>query len=186
MDLIENRTVDEIAVGDRAEIERVLTQPDISLFATVSADINPATVVEDDEEGPELTQGIAHGMWAGTLISAVLATRLPGPGTVHLGQTLTFHRPVNVGDRILVRVEVTGIDKATGKVTLDCACLDGQGETIVSGQAEVRAPRTQDPATHRPHAGVPDLKAPWRALRRTCRARKGARSAADRDRPSLR
>jgi phosphate acetyltransferase len=45
------------------------------------------------------TQGIAHGMWAGTLISAVLATRLPGPGTVHLGQTLTFHRPVNVGDR---------------------------------------------------------------------------------------
>ena len=161
MDLIENRTVDEIAVGDRAEIERVLTQPDISLFATVSADINPATVVEDDEEGPELTQGIAHGMWAGTLISAVLATRLPGPGTVHLGQTLTFHRPVDVGDRILVRVEVTGIDKATGKVTLDCACLDGQGETIVSGQAEVRAPRTKIrrriarmPASHLKAPGV--------------------------------
>ncbi|WP_324288517.1 hypothetical protein [Hoeflea alexandrii] len=64
MDLIENRTLDEIAVGDRAEIERVLTQPDIALFATVSADINPSTLVDGEEEGPELTQGIAHGMWA--------------------------------------------------------------------------------------------------------------------------
>ena len=86
MDLIENRTVDEIAVGDRAEIERVLTHPDIAMFATVSADVNPASLEEGEEEGPELTQGIVHGMWAGTMISAVLATRLPGPGTVHLGQ----------------------------------------------------------------------------------------------------
>ncbi len=127
MDLIENRTLDEIKIGDRAEIQRVLTQPDIALFAMVSADINPATLVDGEEEGPELTQGIAHGMWAGTLISAVLATRLPGPGTVHLGQTLTFHRPVNVGDRIVVRVEVTGIDKATGQITLDCTCANSRG-----------------------------------------------------------
>jgi phosphate acetyltransferase len=157
MDLIENRTVDEIAVGDRAEIERVLTQPDISLFATVSADINPATVVEDDEEGPELTQGIAHGMWAGTLISAVLATRLPGPGTVHLGQTLTFHRPVNVGDRILVRVEVTGgRQRPPRKVTLDCACLDGSRRDRRLGAG--RGPRAQAARSGdacRPHAGSP-------------------------------
>ncbi|WP_417434092.1 bifunctional enoyl-CoA hydratase/phosphate acetyltransferase [Hoeflea sp.] len=143
MDLIENRTVDEIAVGDRAEIERVLTRPDIALFATVSADVNPASLEDGDEEGQELQQSIAHGMWAGTLISAVLATRLPGPGTVHVGQTLKFHQPVSVGDRITVRVEVTGIDKCTGHVTLDCSCLNADGETIVSGHAEVEAPRTK-------------------------------------------
>ncbi|PHR18734.1 MAG: enoyl-CoA hydratase [Hoeflea sp.] len=143
MDLIENRTIDEIGIGDSAEIERVLTQPDMALFATVSADVNPASLVEGEEEGPELQQGIAHGMWAGTLISAVLATQLPGPGTVHLGQTLKFHQPVSIGDRITVRVEVTGVDKGAARVELACLCLDAQGETVVSGQAEVQAPRTK-------------------------------------------
>jgi len=143
MDLIENRTIDEIGIGDRAEIERVLTQPDMALFATVSADVNPASLVEGEEEGPELQQGIAHGMWAGTLISAVLATQLPRPGTVHLGQTLKFHQPVSLGDRITVRVEVTGVDKTEALVQLDCLCLNAKGETVVSGHAEVQAPRTK-------------------------------------------
>jgi phosphate acetyltransferase len=143
MDLIENRTIDEIAIGDRAEIERVLTQPDVSLFATVSVDVNPQNLDAGDEEGPELRQGIAHGMWAGTLISAVLATQLPGPGTVHLGQALKFHQPVNVGDCITVRVEVAEIDKATARVKLKCLCTNTEGETVVSGHAEVQAPRTK-------------------------------------------
>jgi len=141
MDLIENRTVDEIAIGEHAHIERVLTRQDMILFATVSADVNPAAVSDTEEDGAELQQGIAHGMWAGTLISAVLATRLPGPGTVHLGQTLRFHHPVSIGDRITVRVEVTAIDKDTGHVRLDCICTNAEGETVVSGTAEVRAAR---------------------------------------------
>lgn len=141
MDLIENRTVDEIAIGDRAEIERVLTQADVALFATVSADVNPQILDAGDEDGPELQQGIVHGMWAGTLISGVLATQLPGPGTVHLGQTLTFHQAVNVGDRITVRVEVADVDKATAQVRLNCMCINAQGVTVVSGHAEVMAPR---------------------------------------------
>ena len=141
MDLIENRTVDEIAVGEHAHIERVLTRQDMILFATVSADVNPAAVGDVEEDGLELQQGIAHGMWAGTLISAVLATRLPGPGTVHLGQTLTFHRPVAIGDRITVRVTVTAVDRDTGHVRLDCACLNAEGETVVSGTADVKASR---------------------------------------------
>ncbi|WP_052161710.1 bifunctional enoyl-CoA hydratase/phosphate acetyltransferase [Hoeflea sp. BAL378] len=141
MDLIENRTVDEIAVGEHAHIERVLTRQDMILFATVSADVNPAAVGDVEEDGLELQQGIAHGMWAGTLISAVLATRLPGPGTVHLGQTLKFHRPVAIGDRITVRVTVTAVDRDSGHVRLDCACLNAEGETVVSGTAEVKASR---------------------------------------------
>lgn len=141
MDMIENRTVDEIVIGDHADIERVLTRQDMMLFATVSADVNPAAVKDERDDDPELQQGIAQGMWAGTLISAVLATRLPGPGTVHLGQTLTFHHPVNIGDRIIVRVEVTAIDKETGHVKLDCACRNAEGQTVVSGTAEVKASR---------------------------------------------
>lgn len=152
MDLVENRTIEEIAIGDHAEIERVLTQSDLNLFATVSADVDPQALDADGEEGPELQQGIAHGMWAGTLVSAVLATKLPGPGTVHLGQTLTFHHPVNVGDRITVRLAVTDVDKATARVTLNCLCLNADGETVVSGHADVQAPREK---IRRPVARMP-------------------------------
>ncbi|MGJ8570009.1 MAG: bifunctional enoyl-CoA hydratase/phosphate acetyltransferase [Hoeflea sp.] len=159
MDLIENRTVDEIAIGDRAEIQRVLTQPDVALFATVSADVNPQNLDAGDEEGPELQQSIAHGMWAGTLITAVLATRLPGPGTVHLGQALTFHQPVNVGDSITVRVEVAEVDTATALVILDCLCINAEGVTVVSGRAEVQAPRTKI-KRHMARMPTSQLKAP--------------------------
>jgi acyl dehydratase len=157
MDFIENRTIDEIEIGDQAEIERVLTRQDIMLFAAASADINQAHVTEpaqggegdgsneagredQDADDESLEQGIVHGMWAGTLISALLATKLPGPGTVHLGQTLTFHKPVSVGDKVVIRVRVTAVDKASAQVRLDCVCLDGADETVVSGVAEVRAP----------------------------------------------
>lgn len=141
MDLIVNRTIDEIGIGDCAEIERVLTQSEMAQFATVATDVNPACLEAGDPEGTELQQGIAHGMWAGTLISAVLATHLPGPGTVHLGQTLKFHHPVKIGDRIRVRVEVTGVNKSTAVVTLDCVCINAEGEAVVTGSADVQAPR---------------------------------------------
>lgn len=143
MDPIENRTIDEIGIGDRAEIERMLTSPDMALFATVSADVHPASLEDGDEDGPELQQSIAHGVWAGALISSLLATRLPGPGTVLLGQTLRYHQPVSIGDRTTVRVEVTGVDKSEARVELACLCLNAKGETVVSGQAEVQAPRTK-------------------------------------------
>ncbi|SOE08760.1 phosphate acetyltransferase/phosphate butyryltransferase [Hoeflea halophila] len=143
MDPIENRTIDEIGIGDRAEIERVLTSPDMALFATVSADVHPASLEDGDADRPQLQQSVAHGMWAGSLISSLLATQLPGPGTVLLGQTFRYHQPVRTGDRITVRVEVTGVDKKEARVELACLCLDAKGETVVSGQAEVQAPRTK-------------------------------------------
>lgn len=152
MNLIENRTLDEIGIGETADLERVLTRYDIALFATASADVNSADIDADDAEASGLQQGIVHGMWAGTLISAVLATRLPGPGTVHLGQTLAFHQPVSIGERITVRVEVTGVDKSSGNVTLDCACINADGVRVVSGTAEVRAPRQK---IKRPVARLP-------------------------------
>ncbi|KJS09130.1 MAG: bifunctional enoyl-CoA hydratase/phosphate acetyltransferase [Hoeflea sp. BRH_c9] len=155
MNLIENRTVDEIKIGDKADLDRVLTRQDIVLFATASADVNPVDVDSDDEEASGLKQGIAHGMWAGALISAILSTRLPGPGTVHLGQTLKFHQPVGIGDRITVRVEVTGVDTSSGHVALDCVCVNADGVTVVSGTAEVRAPREK---VKRPVARMPSAR----------------------------
>jgi len=152
MDLIENRTIDEIEIGDAAEMERVLTRHDVNLFASVSADVNTAEFDAGESDGAVLQQGIIHGMWAGTLIAALLATRLPGPGTEHLGQSLNFHHSVGIGERITVRVVVSSVDKETARVGLECACVNADGLTVVSGSAEVKAPRQK---TRRPVSRMP-------------------------------
>src|SRR5690349_24944371 len=93
LDVIRNRTFAEIAVGDRASIERTLTASDIQLFAAMSGDINPTHVDAQFADSTPFHGVVAHGMWGAALISAVLGTRLPGPGTAYANQTLTFHAP---------------------------------------------------------------------------------------------
>jgi acyl dehydratase len=85
---IENRTFDEIKVGDSASLTRTLTKRDIELFAVMSGDINPAHMDEEFAKSDMFHKVIAHGMWGGALISTVLGTQLPGPGTIYLGQSL--------------------------------------------------------------------------------------------------
>jgi phosphate acetyltransferase/phosphate butyryltransferase len=92
LEVIRNRTFDEISVGDRASIERTLTAADIQLFAAMSGDINPQHIDAEFAASTRFNGVIAHGMWGAALISAVLGTRLPGPGTVYAGQTLSFKR----------------------------------------------------------------------------------------------
>ena len=90
MDYIENRTFDEIKVGDSARLVRTLTKDDINIFAAMSGDVNPAHMDEEYARSDLFHKIIAHGMWSGSLISTLLGTKLPGPGTIYLGQTLTF------------------------------------------------------------------------------------------------
>src|SRR5947209_1864061 len=104
METIENRTFDEIQVGDSASLVRTLTRGDIDLFAVMSGDVNPAHVDEEYAKSEQFHKIIAHGMWGGALISTLLGTKLPGPGTLYLGQTLTFRKPVVVGDTVTVAV----------------------------------------------------------------------------------
>jgi acyl dehydratase len=107
MDRIENRTFDELQVGDSASLARTLTYKDIELFAIMSGDVNPAHVDEAFAQSDMFHKIIAHGMWGGALISTVLGTRLPGPGAIYLGQSLRFRHPVGLGDTITVTVKVT-------------------------------------------------------------------------------
>jgi len=142
-DLIENRTLDELAIGDSAEMVRVLAMSDIELFAVMSGDVNPAHLDAAYADETQFHHVIAHGMWGGALISAVLGTRLPGPGTIYIDQSLHFQRPVAIGDTITVRVTVAGIDHETGRVTLDCQCRNQHDKVVIAGQAEVLAPRVK-------------------------------------------
>src|SRR3954468_19548837 len=141
MEHIENRTYDEIAVGDSATLIRTLTEQDIKLFAVMSGDINPAHVDPEYAMSSRFREVIGHGMWSGALISTVLGTDFPGPGTIYLGQNLRFRRPVKVGDTITVRITAREKDPKNGKVTLDTECANQDGDVVVTGTAEVIAPK---------------------------------------------
>lgn len=137
---IENRTFDELAVGDSATLERRLTMDDIKLFAIMSGDVNPAHVDEDFAKSSRFQEIIAHGMWGGALISTVLGTEMPGPGTIYLGQTLRFRAPVGLGDVLKVTVRVREKDDEKKRVTFDCFCTNQDGRHVIEGVAEVLAP----------------------------------------------
>jgi phosphate acetyltransferase len=141
VDHIENRLFDEIKVGDSAKLARTLTEQDIMLFAVMSGDINPAHVDPEYAMSSRFREVIGHGMWSGALISTVLGTDFPGPGTIYLSQNLRFRRPVKVGDTITITVTAKEKDAEKGKVVLDTECMNQDGEVVVSGTAEVIAPK---------------------------------------------
>ena len=140
---LENRTFDELAVGDTASLVRVLTLDDIALFAVVSGDFNTTHIDPDRGVGVGVGDAfhrvVAHGMWGGGLISAVLGTRLPGLGTVHVSQSLQFAAPLELGDTVTTTVTV--LEKlGEGRVVFDCRCTNGAGQDVITGKAVVRAP----------------------------------------------
>ncbi|MGA8783721.1 MAG: bifunctional enoyl-CoA hydratase/phosphate acetyltransferase, partial [Polaromonas sp.] len=139
-DFLENHPFAEIRVGDGASLVRQVTQRDIQLFAAVSGDVNPAHVDALYAKSSGFHEIIAHGMLGGSLISTVLGTQFPGPGTIYLGQTLKFLKPVHIGDTLTVTVSVTSLDAATRQVLLDTRCVDQDGDVVIEGQAEVTAP----------------------------------------------
>ena len=153
--VIENQTFDEIALGDTASMVRKLTQDDVDLFAIVSGDVNPSHLDAAFAATDEFHGIVGHGMWSASLISAVLGTRLPGPGTVYLSQDLRFLAPIALGDTITTTVtalEKLAIDHA---VVLQCRCTNGAGQEVVSGTARVRAPTEK---VRRPRMDLPDVQ----------------------------
>ena len=133
-----------MAVGDRAAFTKTVTESDIILFAGVTGDMNPVHIDTVFAEKSIFKQRIAHGMLSAGLISAVLGTRLPGPGAIYLKQTLEFQKPVFIGDTITASVEVTAVDPETEKkrhVTLSTTCTNQDGATVLTGEAVLIPPR---------------------------------------------
>ncbi len=153
--IIENRTFDEIAPGDSASLVRTLTQDDIALFAIVSGDVNPAHLDPEFARTDMFHRIVGHGMWSGSLISAVLGTKLPGPGTVYLSQDLQFLAPIAVGDTITTTVTVLEKPGTHHDVVLACRCVDAAGVEVVTGIARVRAPTEK---VRRPSMELPGVQ----------------------------
>ncbi len=163
---IENRTFDEIKVGDSASLQRTLGTKDIQLFAVMSGDVNPAHVDAEYAASSMFREVIAHGMWGGALISTVLGTIYPGPGTVYIDQTLHFSRPVTIGDTITVTVTVKEKFERTRHVILDCVCTNQEGRVVIRGTAEVLAPaeKVRRRRTKMPEVRLHDTAARYRKL----------------------
>jgi 3-hydroxybutyryl-CoA dehydratase len=131
---------EDLSVGRTAEMTRVVDEADIQAFAQVSGDENPVHLDEAYARTTTFGQRIAHGMLSGAYISAVLGTRLPGPGAIYLSQSLRFRRPVRIGDAVTARVTVKTLDERRGHVTLETVC-EVDGRAVVDGEAVVIAPR---------------------------------------------
>jgi 3-hydroxybutyryl-CoA dehydratase len=131
---------DELSLGQSAEITRTVGAADIEAFAEVSGDDNPVHLDETYARTTTFGGRIAHGMLSAAYISAVLGTRLPGPGAIYLSQSLRFRRPVRIGDEVTARATITALDEKRGHATLETVCLVG-GKAVLEGEALVLAPK---------------------------------------------
>ena len=155
VEYIENRTFDEIQVGDSANLTRTLTNEDIQTFAIMSGDISPTHLDPEYAKSFTFREIIAHGMWPGVLITTVLGTELPGPGTIFLDQSIHFVRPVRLGDTVTVTVTARQKFDHTHHIIFQCTCVNQEGEEVISGEAEVKAPVEK---VRRPKMVMPEIK----------------------------
>jgi 3-hydroxybutyryl-CoA dehydratase len=127
----------KIRVGDVAEFSKTITDEDVQVFADLTGDHNPIHLDDSYASGTRFGRRIAHGMLSASLISSVLANRLPGRGTVYLSQSLKFVAPVYLDDTVTARVTVTSIREDKPIATLETVCVNQRGETLLKGEAVV-------------------------------------------------
>ena len=132
----------ELEVGQTASYDKTVEERDIQLFAAMSGDHNPVHLDAEYAAATPFKERIAHGMFSGALISAAVACTLPGPGTIYIGQTMSFTRPVKFGDRLSVRLEI--LEKLPKfRVRIATRVFNQNDELVVDGVAEVLAPRSK-------------------------------------------
>lgn len=131
---------EDLTIGLSASRDHVVTDADIVAFADVSGDHNPVHLDEAFAQTTPFKGRIAHGMLSGAYISALIASELPGAGSIYISQSLNFKRPVRIGDQLTTKVSVTALDEAKGRATLATTGVVG-GKTVVDGEAVIMVPR---------------------------------------------
>jgi acyl dehydratase len=129
------------SVGDKASLSKTFTADEVQRYAEISTDTNPVHVdPEFARKNTPFDGCIVHGMLVGSLFSALLGMHLPGMGTIYLGQKLSFKGPVPVGEEVTATVEITHIREDKPIITLRTLCVNRKGETVIDGEAVVKAP----------------------------------------------
>ena len=135
------KTIDQLQIGDTAELSKTVSESDIYQFAGITGDFNPAHINESYAEKTFFKTRIAHGILSAGFISAVIGTKLPGTGSIYIKQTLSFLAPVRIGDTITARVEVIEIVEGKNRVRLKTICLNQEGTQVLDGEAVVSPPK---------------------------------------------
>lgn len=136
---------ESLTVGQAAEVSTRITSRGVELFAEATGDRNPVHLDEEVAARSQFGGRIAHGMLTAGLVSAAIATKLPGPGAIYLGQSLRFTRPVRIGDTVTVKLEVLEVITAKRRVRLATICTNQNGETVMDGEATVMVPDERAP-----------------------------------------
>jgi len=128
--------IEDLEVGMSDRFGKTVTDADVATFAGVSGDTNPVHVNHDFAKETLFKGRIAHGMLAASFISTVLGTRLPGPGAIYMGQSLSFKAPVKIGDTVIARVTVTEVDREKRRIKVETTCFVGDN-VVVEGEAKL-------------------------------------------------
>lgn len=134
-------TIDQLKIGDQASFSKTIAESDVYMFAGITGDMNPAHVNRVEAENGLFHGHVAHGILVASLISTVLGMKLPGPGTVYMGQELRFMRPVYLGDTITANAVVEAIDPGKKMIRMRTTCTNQKGETVIEGFAHARPPQ---------------------------------------------
>ena len=128
----------DLSMGQSAEVTHTVTEEDIKTFGDLSGDYNP---VHFDEEWAKTTMfkgRIAHGLLTAAYISTAIGMKLPGPGTIYMGQSMKFLGPVRIGDTITARVEIIELNDEKERITLKTMCTNQKGKLVLDGEAMIK------------------------------------------------
>jgi acyl dehydratase len=157
------RPKSELTVGETAQRTREISRQMIDAFGSLSGDNNPMHTDERFATRLAFDKPVAHGILTAGLISAVIGTQLPGPGTLYISQELRFQRPVFPGDMITALVEVAEIDPERNRVRLKTTCVNQDGVEVLAGEAWVKPPRERIVYEEESESGFPPIvkSQPW-------------------------
>lgn len=131
--------LEDLSVGMSAVFGKTVTEADIMAFAGVSGDTNPIHLHADFARASRFGERIAHGMLSASFISTVVGTRLPGPGSIYVSQSLNFKAPVKIGDTVTARCEIVEIVPERKRIKLKTECLCGD-KVVLDGEAVILVP----------------------------------------------
>jgi 3-hydroxybutyryl-CoA dehydratase len=140
---------EDLSVGMTETLEKTVSSSDVVGFAQLTGDRNPIHLSEHFAARTPFGKRIAHGLYTASLISAVLGTRLPGPGAIYISQTLNFRAPVKIGDTVVVTVTVRELIPEKSRAGLSCIC-EVDGEVVLDGEALVKVPSEKTAKGKRP------------------------------------
>lgn len=126
---------EDLKLGMKDSVTKTITETDIILFAGISTDVNPAHINEEYAKTTMFKHRIAHGMLGVSLISAVLGTKLPGEGSIYMGQEVKFVAPVYAGDTITATAEIIELIPEKNRVILKTVCTNQDGKEVITGKA---------------------------------------------------